>query len=265
MELSCVTAGQGPPLVLLHGFTGNHTSWEEWLPELEKGRSVLAVDLPGHGRTGIDREDQPGGLPAVAAALDRLLDAHSIQQADFIGYSMGGRALLDFAHLFPRRVTSMVILSASPGIEDATEREERARADDALADGIETHGLERFVTDWMEQPLFQTLALADPARVARERSRKLSGEAGRFAEALRQMSPGRQRSLWSSLGEMRMPSLIAAGALDKKYVTIAHRMASLMPRARAVVIPEAGHALLLEKPVETAAAVAAFAAERASS
>ena len=127
MELSCVTAGQGPPLVLLHGFTGNHTSWEEWLPELEKGRSVLAVDLPGHGRTGIDREDQPGGLPAVAAALDRLLDAHSIQQADFIGYSMGGRALLHFAHLFPRRVTSMVILSASPGIEDATEREERAR------------------------------------------------------------------------------------------------------------------------------------------
>ncbi len=265
MELSCVTAGQGPPLVLLHGFTGNHTSWEEWLPELEQGRSVLAVDLPGHGGTDIDREDPSGGLAAVAAALDRLLEAHAIQQADFIGYSMGGRALLHFAHLFPHRVTSMVILSASPGIEDANEREERARADDALADRIETHGLERFVTEWMEQPLFQTLALADPARVARERSRKLSGDAGRFAEALRQMSPGRQLSLWSSLGEMRIPSLIAAGSLDKKYVAMAHRMADLLPEARAVVIPEAGHALLLEKPAEIAAAVADFEAERASS
>ena len=79
------------------------------------------------------------------------------------------------------------------------------------------------------------------------------------------MSPGRQPSLWSSLGEMRIPSLIAAGSLDKKYVAMAHRMATLMPEARAVVIPEAGHALLLEKPVETAAAVAAFEAERASS
>jgi len=265
MDLSCVTAGQGRPLVLLHGFTGNHTSWEEWLPELEQERSVFAVDLPGHGGTGIDREDQSGGLPAVAVALDRLLDAYSIQQADFIGYSMGGRALLHFAHLFPHRVLSMVILSASPGIEDAAEREERARADDALADRIETHGLERFVTEWMDQPLFETLALADPARVARERSRKLSGDPGRLAEALRQMSPGRQPSLWSSLGEMRIPSLIAAGSLDKKYVAMAHRMAALMPRARAVVIPEAGHALLLERPVETAAAIAAFGAERASS
>ena len=262
MELTGVASGQGAPLILLHGFTGNHTSWDFWRPTLERERFVVAVDLPGHGCTRIQPGDPSAGLPEVAAALNRLLDTYSIGKADFIGYSMGGRALLHMAHLFPQRISSMVILSASPGIEDPVERGDRARADDVLAERIETHGLESFVTEWMGQPLFQTLMLADPERVAEERTRKLSGDPTSFAEALRQMTPGRQPSLWSALSDMEIPSLVAAGSLDRKYVAKARRMAALMPDARCVVIPDAGHALLLEKPDETAAVVGSFLAER---
>ena len=166
MELTAVTSGEGPPLVLLHGFTGNHTSWDEWLPELSKRFRVFALDLPGHGDTKFDGRDSATGLPHVAAVIDRWLEKQGVVKADFIGYSMGGRTLLHLAALFPQRISSMIILSASPGIEDAAERSRRAHADDGLADRIESEGLETFVREWMEQPLFETLTLAEPQRAA---------------------------------------------------------------------------------------------------
>jgi 2-succinyl-6-hydroxy-2,4-cyclohexadiene-1-carboxylate synthase len=262
MELSAVATGEGPPLVLLHGFTGNCTSWEEWLPELEKRYRVLAVDLPGHGNTKFGDADLAADLPYVAAAIDRLLEKQGIGKAAFIGYSMGGRALLHLAALFPHRISSMVILSASPGIEDSTERAIRARADDALADRLESEGLETFVTEWMAQPLFETLSRAEPGRVSREKTRKLSGDGRAFAQALRQLTPGRQPSLWHALARMELPCLIVSGELDQKYVDIASRMVVSMPNARGAVIAGAGHALLLENPAATGAAVAAFHAEQ---
>ncbi len=265
MELSAVETGQGPPLVLLHGFTGNHTSWNEGLSEILSERRTLAVDLPGHGDSALAEPGEPCDLAAVAHAIDRLLDRHGVNEADFIGYSMGGRALLHLAHHFPERVSTMVILSASPGIEDPVERQRRAAADDALASRIETEGLENFVTQWMSQPLFQTLADADPERVLRERNRKLAGDAGSFAQALRCMTPGRQPSLWADLGCMEMPALVVAGALDEKYCKISRRMAGELVDAKSVIIPHAGHALLLENPTETAATVAAFFATRSGS
>jgi len=262
MELTAVTSGEGPPLVLLHGFTGNHTSWDGWLPELSKRFRVFALDLPGHGDTKFDGRDSATGLPHVAAVIDRWLEKQGVVKADFIGYSMGGRTLLHLAALFPQRISSMIILSASPGIEDAAERSRRAHADDVLADRIESEGLETFVREWMEQPLFETLTLAEPQRVAAERSRKLAGDGPSFAQALRQFTPGRQPSLWPALARMEMRSLILSGALDKKYVDISSQMVAAMPRAEGVVIEGAGHALLLENPVATEAAVAAFYAER---
>ena len=215
MELTAVTSGEGPALVLLHGFTGNHTSWDEWLPELSKRFRVFALDLPGHGDTKFDGRDSATGLPHVAAAIDRWLEKQGVVKADFIGYSMGGRTLLHLAALFPQRISSMIILSASPGIEDAAERSRRAHADDGLADRIE--------------------------------------------------SDGRQPSLWPALARMEMRSLILSGALDKKYVDISSQMVAAMPSAEGVVIEGAGHALLLENPVATEAAVAAFYAERETS
>ena len=248
MELSVSREGSGDTLVLLHGFTGNHTSWESFVPAFAEKFRVLCVELPGHGRTPCPRDPGDARLPEVADALARILEAEGTGRAHFVGYSMGGRALLHFAVRYPRRVASMAVLSASPGLESEVARRERRESDEALAQRLETEGLEAFVARWMTQPLFATLADADPVQLAAERARKLSGTAEGFAGALRAMGPGWQPDLWPSLATLPCPSLIVAGALDGRYLAMAERMVQELPRAQLAIVPAAGHSVLVEQP-----------------
>ena len=78
---------------------------------------------------------------------------------------MGGRVALQFALGAPDRLWALVLESASPGIDDADEREDRVRSDDALADEIEQNGIEAFVDRWQAIPLFASQSrLSDAAR-----------------------------------------------------------------------------------------------------
>ncbi|MFP6665046.1 MAG: 2-succinyl-6-hydroxy-2,4-cyclohexadiene-1-carboxylate synthase [Deltaproteobacteria bacterium] len=262
MELSSTEAGRGEAMVLLHGFTGNVTSWDDLGSRLESSYRVVRVELPGHGASPAPADPAAARLPAVADALAARLDRLGIERAHFIGYSMGGRALLHFAAAHGKRILSMAVLSASPGIEDSEERAVRAAADSALARRLEGEGLEAFVERWMAQPLFASLAQIDPASFAAERARKLSGKAPAFAAALRAMSPGHQPSLWTALADMAAPALIVAGTLDEKYGAIATRTVAAMPQARLALLAGAGHSLLVEKPAELAALIEDFLRER---
>src|SRR3954452_8831086 len=120
-----------PALVLLHGFTQTRQSWRRTVAALA-GRytRTVAPDLPGHGQMS---ERRPASLAATLAYLRALVDGPHVLG----GYSMGGRIPLHAPLARPERVRRLVLLGASPGIADAGEREERRRADDALAERIE--------------------------------------------------------------------------------------------------------------------------------
>ena len=265
MELSFAAEGEGEPVVLLHGFTGNRTSWDDLAPSLADRFRVLRVELPGHGATPALQVPDESRLPAVGDALARLLDAEGAPRAHFVGYSMGGRALLNFVACHPQRVVSMAVLSASPGIEGEAARRARCAEDEALAERIERDGLKAFVERWMAQPLFASLKTADPASLAAERRRKLSGDAASFAAALRAMGPGWQPDLWSHLAELPIPALIMAGALDTKYVAIAERMVRELPAARLALIADAGHSILVERAGEVGDLLRDWLCEQAGS
>jgi pimeloyl-ACP methyl ester carboxylesterase len=103
--------GSGEPLVLLHGgFMTITNNWSEWIPKLQKTRKVIAVEMQGHGRTGdIEREISSANLADdVAAMLDHL----KIQQADLLGYSMGGGVAMQVAIRHPEKVRKVVSISA---------------------------------------------------------------------------------------------------------------------------------------------------------
>lgn len=111
LEMYYEIHGSGEPLVLLHGsFMTITNTWTGWIGELSKTRKVIAVEMQGHGRTAdIDRDFSYENLADDIAAL---LDYLNIEQADVLGYSMGGGVAMQVAIRHPEKVRKVVSISA---------------------------------------------------------------------------------------------------------------------------------------------------------
>ncbi len=169
------------------------------------------------------------------------------------GYSMGGRIALHVALAHPERVSRLVLISTTAGIEDASARAERRARDEALAAWTETHTIAEFADRWGAQPLF---ASQSPEVAAAARADRLCNAPEHLAAALRGIGSGAMAPLWGRLGELTMPVVVLAGERDPKFVALGQRLAAALPQARLHVVPGAGHALPLESPAAVAAAIA---------
>lgn len=224
------------PLVLLHGFTQTGASWSDVRAALR--RPTAAPDLRGHGRGSTVR---PVSFDAVTADLDELV----VDGAVVAGYSMGGRIALRYALARPGRVSRLVLMGASPGLADRSERAARAAADAALADRIERGSLEAFADEWSAQPLF---AGQSPAVSRAARADRLRNTPAGLAAALRGMGTGTMEPMWDRLGTLNLPVTLVVGERDSKFQAVAERMVTDLPDARLVVVSGAGHAVQLEQP-----------------
>jgi len=162
-----------------------------------------------------------------------------------VGYSMGGRLALHAAVRDPRAYRALVLLGATPGIENEGRRRSRRAADDELAQWMEHSPIRAVVDHWENQPIFMT---QDAALVARQRRGRLSHDPKRLAALLRATGQGVLPPLWGELDKLRMPVLAVAGERDDKYAQIAERMAQRLPNGRWALIGGAGHAPHLDDP-----------------
>ena len=116
MRLRCFVGGEGPPLLLVHGYGGAAWNWAELAPRLT-GRRLLVPDLPGHGAS--------GALPAAptlagfADALGAVCDAEGLAEVDVVGHSLGGVVGLRLAERRPELVRRLV-LAAAAGISSSS-------------------------------------------------------------------------------------------------------------------------------------------------
>jgi len=111
MEMYYETHGQGPPLILLHGFLHTAAMWKPYIPTLAEHYRVIAVDLRGHGRS----TNPANQFTHRQAALDvyALLEHLKIDRFKAIGFSSGGMTLLHVATQQPERVEAMVLIDAT--------------------------------------------------------------------------------------------------------------------------------------------------------
>lgn len=240
------------PLLLLHGFTQTGRGWDEVVRHLDGERyRALAPDIRGHGAAATRR---PIGFATC------VQDVVGLMRAPFTlaGYSQGGRLALHVALARPELVKRLVLVSATAGIEDDTERARRRDADAALAAWMEADGrlMSEVADRWGAQALFATQS---PEVAAAARADRLSNEPVHLAAALRGIGTGAMAPLWDRLGELEMPVLVLAGERDAKYVALGERLAAALPDGRLVVVPAAGHALALEAPAVVARAVESLA------
>ncbi len=226
-------------LVLLHGFSGTGRAWDGVVERLRpESYRPLALDLPGHG----ENTDLAAASSFDSCVADVL--ARSPARFALCGYSLGGRVALHVALAAPARVTRLVLVSTTAGIEDPHERAQRREADRRLADELERAPFEQFIERWRTQPLFA----GDPPAVqalAREDQRRNSPQA--LAAVLRGIGTGEMEPLWDRLGELQMPVRVVVGERDAKFRAIGERMIGSISHSEIVVVV-GGHVLPLEDP-----------------
>jgi pimeloyl-ACP methyl ester carboxylesterase len=240
--------GSGPAgqaaLVLVHGAGGSHLSWPPQLRRLP-GLRVYALDLPGHGRSA---DAGQASIPAYAQALAAWLSACGLNRVILAGHSMGSAIALRLALDHPDRVDRLVLIGAGARL--------RVHPDLLQKSGDPATFLEAvsLVVEWS----YAEQAPPDLVRLAR---RRLEETPPQVLQADFQACNG--FDITDSLEQVRQPALVVCGQADRmtppKYASF---LASRLPGARLVVIPRAGHMVMLERPDEVAAKVASFLNER---
>lgn len=251
-------AGSGPPLALLHGFTGSGRSWGRFGELLARHFTTIAIDAVGHGSSESPRELAHYSMDAAAPDVVTAVQKAGFREADWLGYSMGGRLALHVAAAYPEHVRRLTLIGASAGLRTAAEREARVASDAKLVELIEGEGIEAFTNYWEAIPLFASQARLPGEQRAAIRAGRLRNSPLGLANSLRGMGAGAQRALHDNLPALPMPVFAMAGELDTKYTEIAYELAEAIPHGVAMVIPDAGHAAQTEQPELCADAVAAF-------
>jgi len=247
--------GNGTPIVMFHGFTGSTGTWHQFVKDWGAGYQIILVDLPGHGQT---ETPIPRSMEECCHDLAQLFDMLGLDTFHLIGYSMGGRTALSYAMLYPKSVRSLILESASPGIQEKAERQERVAKDQQLAQRIEKNGLVSFVDFWQEIPLFHSQKRLPPNVQRQIRSERLSQSVEGLAQSLRYMGTGSQPSWWSMLQQFRQPVLLLVGELDDKFITINKKMQKEWESANLMICNDAGHAIHVEKPAKFGTLVKEF-------
>ena len=193
------------------------------------------LDAPGHGAN-VD------GVRSLSQCADDI--AAVMRPGILVGYSMGARMALHVALQHPTLVSQLVLISGTPGLQSASERDARRKSDDELADRIEQIGTTAFIDEWLALPIFAGLD-----ETTNQRDDRLRNTAKGLAESLRHAGTGTQDSQWDHLHSLSMPVHLIVGETDTKFTAIANDMMPLLQSGEITVVPSAGHTVHLEDPI----------------
>lgn len=237
MRLHRTDRGHGTALTFLHGFTQTGASWDPVVDLIEDRHACAMIDAPGHGGSTDGARDLRQCADDITDTMDRSV---------LVGYSMGARMALTTAihRADSGKVTGLVLVSGTSGIDDESEREVRRANDEALAARIEDIGVPAFIDEWLALPMFSGLTAATA-----QRSLRLTNTARGLADSLRHAGTGTQRpSTDDELADISVPVLLMSGSLDTKFTEIARRLVNRIPRCEHVVVEGVGHTVHLEAP-----------------
>lgn len=242
--------GDGPPVVLVHGYPLSGRLWDGVIPLLSPNYRVIVPDLRGMGRSEASdvatMDDYADDLRAVLAAADES------RPVVLVGMSMGGYVSLAFCRRHRDRVRGLAMVDSRAGADSVEAAEGRHRtAERVLREGSV------FVADEMVGKLFASGAPADLRE--RWRARMASTSPRGVAAALRAMA-GRPDSE-PLLRELNLPLLVVVGAEDAITPVEGARAMAQLGAGTLEIIPGAGHMAPAEKPEIVAGALRRFLEE----
>src|SRR5467141_2429036 len=262
VTLHYLTAGHGPAVILLHGYTQTSRMWRPIMPRLAEKFTVIAPDLPGIGDSSIPKD----GLDMKTAAIRIHALAHSlgVQKAEVVGHDIGLMVAYAYAAQFPAEVEKLVVMDAFlPGVGEWEAIYNNpgfwhfrfnGPTPEALVQGRERIYFEHFWNDF-----------------AADKTRSIP-DADRKAYAMAYARPGRMRAAWAyfvsftqaakdfeelSRTKLTMPVLSIGGA-KANGKALAEQMKIVAVDPTNVVLENTGHWVMEENPQGTMDALASF-------
>jgi pimeloyl-ACP methyl ester carboxylesterase len=254
MLLHVEDVGPGPVVVLLHGFPLDNTMWESQKATVGSEYRVLAPDLRGHGRS-VAPDDPVYTIDAMADDVLETLDAMGIEGPVALGgLSMGGYVALSIADRYPTRLRALMLFDTRSGADSA----EAAQVREDLAREVEAAGTAEPVVRALLPKLFSPATRQRRADlITRVGEQMLRTPARAVAATLRGLAARPDRT--AILPKILVPTLVACGVDDVVTPPEQSRaMASAIPGARLVEVPDAGHLAPLENPAPVNLAILEF-------
>lgn len=230
VELYYEVHGEGPALLLSHGYSASSRMWAGQVGVLAKHFKTILWDMRGHGRSACPEDPRAYSEEMTVADMAALLDAAGAETAVIGGLSLGGYMSLAFHLAHPERTRALLIVDTGPGYRNDEARDAWNARALKTAENFETEGLGRLAKGGAE------------TRNAGHR------DARGLALAARGMLAQRDARVIESLPHIGVPALVIVGANDAPFLKAADYMAAKIPGAKKAVIPDAGHASNIDRP-----------------
>jgi pimeloyl-ACP methyl ester carboxylesterase len=232
-----------PPVVLIHGAGSNHLCWPAQLRRLA-GYRVLALDLPGHGRSnGVALQS----VSAYAEQVVHFMETVEVYQAIVVGHSLGGAVALEMACHFSERVAAVGLIASGAYFGSCSDLADSFSNPLTIQDGIFMLQQRMFSAKTSQQLIQQVMSQYPSVRPG-----VIAGD----------WKAASTFDLRESISRINLPAWIAAGSEDR-LIPLAYTrfLAAHMPQARLQVIPDAGHMVILEQPEVLSTGLSVFLAE----
>ena len=239
INLAYTRRGKGTPLMLVHGFPLDHTSWDEVASLLENEFDVITPDLRGFGQS--TTVETPYTISDMAADLAGLLDHLKIEKVALAGHSMGGYVALAFAKKYPQRVSGLGLVS-SQAVADSPEGKDRRykTAADVAQKGVSV------VAEAMTPKLSADMRVQAFVRAVIEQQTPSA-----VIGALKAMAE--REDLISHLSSVTFPVVLVHGNADVLIpIERSKEIKAILPSTKFVELQGAGHMPMMELAKETA-------------
>jgi pimeloyl-ACP methyl ester carboxylesterase len=243
-------ARSGPALVLLHGYTYSHRSFDLLLPHLPESWRVIAMTARGHGQS--DKPQTGYEIADMAADVPLLLDALGIERAVIVGHSMGAAEALQVAASYPERVAGLVLIGAFASFADNAGVIELVRDVSTFSENVDPE----YILAFQESTFAEMIPQRFLDTVVSESMRCPAFVWRAAAQGFLRFTPSERAPLCQS------PALLIHGAKDA-FVPHSDQLVlrEALASARLFTMPTVGHTPHWERPAETSALIQAFVGE----
>jgi pimeloyl-ACP methyl ester carboxylesterase len=234
-------AGEGEPIVLVHGFTLDNRMWDSQFKEFSEHYKVIRYDVRGFGKSSTPVE---GELYSNHEDLKRLLDYFKVKQVHIIGLSIGGGIAINFTLEYPAYVLSLVSVDAS--LDGFKFSSSFFKWYTSLFRIAKENSVEEAMQAFMNGPLIKG-TIQNPSVMDKLRNLTNSYSGWRLLHKDPQTSP--VPSPINRINEIKCPTLVIVGEHDiSDFHRIADKIHEEAPNSRKAVIPSVGHMCNMEDP-----------------
>ena len=234
-------------IIFCHPLGGALPVWRELVGALKERFRCVVFDASGHG--GTPPRNHPPQIDAMAADIDEFMDNIGVARAHIVGASVGGMSAQVLAYAYPHRVDRLILMATTPKMPEPKMWVDRAAE-------VRRIGLSSVCEAAMKRWFTPAFAASNPGRVEETRQCFLQTDIESYAIACEAIA---NMDLTRAIDAISAPTLVMAAAADPSTPpATAEMLRRSVPGATSIIVPDAAHLMMIERPGQVAKWITAF-------